>query len=85
MKTPTIKFCPCESSQLKEYGYDPASKTLAIRFKANDALYHYSDVPPEVFESLTKAKSFGRFFGEHLRGKYEYRRVDETTDNEASA
>lgn len=81
-KVPTIAMTAVESSQLKEHGYDPATRTLAIRFRANNRLYHYSDVPQETYDGLCKAESFGRFFNESLRGKHEYAAIPETPEAE---
>lgn len=67
---PAINLMPCESSQIKGYGYDAASRTLAIQFRSNGATYHYSDVPPELVEDMKKAESVGSFFGKHIRGRF---------------
>ncbi len=83
-----IEMHPVESSQLKEIGYDPATQRLAIRFHAKKgpgSLYHYRDVPPEVFYGLCAAdadekQSVGKYFGEHIKphkDKYPYTKIEE--------
>lgn len=67
---PTIGLQPCSSSQVKAYGYDAASRTLAVQFISNNALYHYADVPAEVFEAMKAAPSVGQFFGKSIRPHY---------------
>lgn len=72
-----ITMCPCEgSSQLSAHGYDPAEQKLRIQFKTGTT-YEYDGVPPEVYDSLTKAKSMGRWFAENIKAKpYYYRKLD---------
>jgi hypothetical protein len=67
---PAIDLQPCASSQVKAYGYDPKTLTLAVQFNSNNALYHYAGVPPEVFEALKAAPSVGTFFGKSIRPNY---------------
>jgi hypothetical protein len=67
---PTIGLQPCSSSQVKAYGYDAETRTLAVQFISNNALYHYADVPAEVFEAMKAAPSVGAFFGKSIRPHY---------------
>lgn len=73
---PSIDLIPCESSQIEGFGYDPASQILAIRFPGKGAsagsVYHYADVPAQVFEDMKAAESKGKFFGSVIRGRYAY-------------
>lgn len=65
-----IPLIPVESSQLEAVGHDGESNTLAIQFKSKTgpgSTYHYSNVPPKVFEGLLGAESAGKFFGEHIK------------------
>lgn len=66
----TIKMCDCKSRNIAAYGYDEASKTLAVKFKSSGKTYHYADVPKSVFEQLGGADSVGKFFAAHIRLKY---------------
>lgn len=64
-----IPLQPVESSNLEAIGYDPASRTLAVKFK-NGTLYHYADVPASVWEGLQGASSAGRFYSAMIRGTF---------------
>ncbi|MBP6421585.1 MAG: KTSC domain-containing protein [Propionivibrio sp.] len=70
---PTIPMCECKSSQVKAFGHDPATNTLAVEF--NSGVYHYAGVPAEVFEEMKKAESVGRFLGQSIKGKFEFSKV----------
>lgn len=88
-----VPMAGCASSQIKEFGYEPATKTLAIRFhskKGPGSVYTYAGVPPEHYEGLLAAdkdpaQSVGKYFGEHIKGKpdlYPHTKVDEQADEE---
>lgn len=73
---PDIKMCPCSSSQLSEYGYDEATKTLAIKFKHGGSVYHYDNVAPELYADLCAAESKGSFFGKRIKnGGFSYKKI----------
>ncbi|MCQ9378838.1 KTSC domain-containing protein [Methyloversatilis sp. XJ19-49] len=76
MNTTTIEMIPCDSSQIEAFGYDAESQILAIRFPGRGAtpgsVYHYADVPANVFEAMSGAESKGKFFGGQIRGHYAY-------------
>ena len=67
---PSIELSPCVSSQVKAYGYDAETRTLAVQFISNNSLYHYADVPADVFASMKAAPSVGTFFGKHIRNAF---------------
>lgn len=71
---PAIPMCSCKSSQVKAFGHDPATNTLAVEFNSG-GLYHYAGVPAEVFEEMKKAESVGRFLGQSIKGKFEFSKV----------
>jgi hypothetical protein len=66
-----MEMIDVQSSNLSQVGYDPETRTLAIVFKKGD-LYHYDDVPPEVFDELMEAPSTGRYFSQHIRNSFTY-------------
>lgn len=77
MKTAlVIALTSCVSSQISGFGYDANSKTLAISFPGRgaqpDTIYHYFDVPAEVYAGLLASESKGKFFGAEIRTKYRY-------------
>lgn len=60
---------PVNSSNVKEVGYDPATKTLAISFHSGGT-YHYADVSPEKHAEMMAAKSIGGHFHKNIRDKH---------------
>lgn len=73
---PAITITPCVSSQINGFGYDPGSRTLAVQFPGRGAtpgsIYHYANVPAEVFAEFQASDSKGKFFGSRIRSVYEY-------------
>lgn len=68
---------PVNSSMAKAIGYDNESQTLQVEFH-NGAIYQYSDVESETWESLQAADSTGKFFNSDIKGNYDCDRVDVT-------
>jgi len=54
-----------ESSRMVSIGYDEASKTLVIEFKANK-IYSYKPITPEGFNKLLHSESKGQFFQQNI-------------------
>lgn len=65
------------SSNLASVGYVARAKVLEIEFHSG-AIYRYRDVPAEVHVGLIHAESKGQYFGRRIRGRFEFRRVNET-------
>ena len=63
-----------KSSNLKSVGYDSNEKTLEIEF-LNGAVYQYFNVPPEIYNTLMRASSHGRYFNKYIRNKYKFRKI----------
>ncbi|CAJ5575871.1 KTSC domain-containing protein [Burkholderia pseudomallei] len=80
-----IDVQPVESSQIHGIGHDPATNTLAIRFKnrttgAPTSLYHYANFTAEDFEAFRDAESIGLHFGKNIKPydkKYPYTKVED--------
>lgn len=66
-KHPHIPMSACKSSQVAEIGHDPATNTLAVRFKHGSTLYHYPGITAEQFTALQKAESVGAHLGKHIK------------------
>lgn len=62
-----------ESEAIAEIGYDTASSTLFVRF-VDGGWYSYFSVPIAIFDKFVAADSHGRFFHDHIRDRYPYRR-----------
>ncbi len=63
------------SSVIDTIDYFPENLTLRIKF-VSGLIYDYKQVPPEVFKSLKIAGSKGRFLNFHIKGKYEFDRIE---------
>jgi hypothetical protein len=79
---PQFKMCDCKSSQIHSIGHDPATNTLAIRFKGKNgpgSLYHYPGFTAEQFDAFRAAESKGKFFGQSIRGnaKHPHSKINE--------
>lgn len=81
-----ITMNACMSSQISSYGYDATTQTLALQFYRKDAsgqrvggsVYHYDNVPQELYDEFCACESKGNFFGQHIKvapSKYPYRKV----------
>ena len=67
---PAIDMQPVKSSNLSAVGYDAATNTLAVQFK-NGGVYHYAEVPADVFQQMLTAASPGGFYASAVRGQYQ--------------
>lgn len=63
-----------ESEAIEQISYDAGSSTLFVRFVDGD-WYAYFDVAPDTYEAFVSAESHGRFFHDHIRDRYRYRRA----------
>ena len=63
-----------ESSAIRGIDYDAPSRTLLVIF-IDGGGYAYGEVPPALYADFLKAESKGRFFAEHVRGRYGYQEV----------
>ena len=57
-----------DSSAMKAVQYDADKKTLEILFPNGDT-YSYKGVSQKVFDGLMEAKSKGKYYAQHLKGK----------------
>lgn len=64
-----------KSSSIKAIGYDPATKTLAVRWK-NDTLYHYAAVSEKQYSELAQAESHGRHVMQHIIPKHKHTKIE---------
>ncbi len=62
------------SSDVATIEYDPATETLSMEFHAT-GWYRYFSVPATVYEELARTPSPGKFFRQHIKGKYAWEKV----------
>ncbi|WP_224449104.1 KTSC domain-containing protein [Haloprofundus salilacus] len=65
---------PVSSSSLRSVGYDEDAGALELEFHSG-GVYRYEGVAEETYEELLHASSRGRYFHDHIRGEYDYRRI----------
>ena len=62
------------SSNLASVGYDAENMILEVEFR-NGSVYRYSGVPFGIYTDLLNARSKGRYFHDHIRERYRYKRI----------
>lgn len=70
----TMERTAVRSRDIAVIGYDAAALTLEITFRAG-GVYHYSGVPEEIYQSLMRAPSQGKFFEQNIKHKFPYRKI----------
>jgi hypothetical protein len=58
-----------ESSAIALVGYDPQRQILQVEFH-DGAVWHYFEVPGQIFEDLLRADSKGSYFNRHIRSPF---------------
>jgi hypothetical protein len=68
-----MKYKSVRSSNVVAVAHDARSLTLGVIFKSGGT-YHYHEVPRKHYLAMTSRTigSVGRYFHDHVRGKYEY-------------
>lgn len=61
------------SSNVSAFSYDPATRTLAVRYNSGHT-YRYMDVDPSHEDGLTNADSVGKYLNENIKGVHEFKR-----------
>lgn len=64
-----IEFSTPGSAHISHLQYDPDKLYLSVRFQ-NDSSYTFAGVPPQVFASMTRAPSSGKFFHNVIKRHY---------------
>lgn len=73
-----IERVPVASSNLASVGYAAREKVLEIEFQSG-GIYRYREVPRETYTGLMEAASKGQYFIQRIRGRFEFKRVKETS------
>jgi len=63
-----VPLKPVNTSNIEAIGHDPASNTLAVRFKGG-SVYHYDNVPAEKHAALMAAPSIGSHFHQQIKSR----------------
>ena len=69
-----MKSVPVKSSHIESIGYDPAEKHMHVTFTGPSGkpgkTYQYTGVEPHLYGMFAAADSHGKFFAQHVKGKY---------------
>lgn len=63
---------PVSSKNIKSIGYE--NYLLEVEF-LDGSVYHYYDVPENIYRSLMSAKSHGEFLAAHIKGRFRYKKI----------
>lgn len=64
-----------ESKIIDSIGYDENKEILEVEFKKTGAIYHYFDVPKNIYDDLMTASSKGSYVNGYIKKSSNYRRV----------
>lgn len=62
------------SSEIEWIGYEQRNRMLQVEFIEGQT-YQYQDVPETVYLSFLRADSHCNFLNDHIKGRYNFRRV----------
>lgn len=74
-QTLDIALTPVQSSQIAAIGYHEGTGTLRVKFNGSGSEYDYTGVSAETHKALGKAESIGKFFGAHVKGKFDFKKL----------
>lgn len=63
------------SSVVAAINYDPESHSLKVTY-VSGLVYEYKDVPENVYKAMKIAGSKGRYLNFHIKGKYDFEKVN---------
>lgn len=69
-----VEMTPLASSNLTSAGRDPQTGIVYVEFQSGET-YRYFNVPPEVYERLTRVESPGKYFHQMIRNSYAYEKA----------
>lgn len=73
-----IPLVEIDSSSLAAVGYRLIDEMLLVRFKSTPLeVWAYHQVPFELWVSMQNAESKGKFFYEHIKGKFKAEKIIE--------
>lgn len=68
-----------DSSNVASIGYDPETRTMEVEFKGRNnepgAIYHYFEVPQEIYEQVLGASSVGQAMNQLVKPIYRFQRI----------
>ena len=67
-------FTVMPSTVIASFSYNAETNALTIVF-VSGMVYHYKNVPEEIYEAMKGSKSKGIYFNRHIKDKYEFEKV----------
>jgi hypothetical protein len=61
-----------ESSVIGALGH---ARVLEIQFESG-RIYQYIDVPEDIYNAMLASDSKGKYFNQHIRGKFSYQEIE---------
>jgi len=61
------------SSMIKSASYDHMTGILTLVM--NGGAYRYMDVPSEIYDGLLTSESAGKYFAQHIKGKFRFEKA----------
>lgn len=61
-----------ESTTFSHVGYDPAAQELTVVFRDGGETYVYQGITADIYQGLLSAESYGTYYHENIRDKFEY-------------
>lgn len=79
-----VDMKPVTSSNIRAIGHDPAIPALVVEFTSGD-FYEYTGVSTEQFAALIAAESVGKHLNQHIKGKFEFKKLDPSKAQEVKS
>jgi len=70
-----VRRVPIDSSSIASIGYDAATQTLEVEFRAYGT-FRYFDFPEFLYNGLMLAPSKGSFFNQRIANRYRFEEID---------
>lgn len=71
-----MDLIPVKSTKIDAVGYLPVNGGLLVIRFTRGGTYVYEGVPSEIYQSLMQADSKGKYFEQHIKGQFEFERLD---------
>jgi len=68
-----LKWVEVESSNISAVAYDNDTSILGVKFTSG-SVYSYSDVSPDIFETMPHVPSVGRYFNMMVKTLHDYKK-----------
>ncbi len=75
-----MEMTEVKSSNIKAAGFDSQARVIRVRF-SNGTEYDYHNATQGTFDDFLAAKSQGKYFHQHIKGKLTSTKVEKDDDN----